>query len=214
MQVNNSTSPNFKGIYIVKGTARNVERASDMIRRACNSTAVHELLAFEANLSGKTYEAPKQVLRDFTDCLYCYLTNVYDTLQPLVQNLIATNEDTEIISEYLGKSFEDSETGEILNAEEVQALLYETIEKQEEGMDKYESAKEACYRGDSSALADIVVKSQIEAKNNLKEALAPYEIPTSEVPVLNAENIIEAIDEERFDYINGHIYNDTYEIEN
>lgn len=214
MQINNSTSPNFKGIYIIKGPAYKVEKASDMIRRACNNTAVHELLALEANLSGKTYEAPKQVLRYFTDCLYCYLTNVYDTLQPLVQNLIATNEDTEIISEYLGKSFEDSETGEILNAEEAQALLYEIIEKQEEGMDKYESAKEACYRGDSSALADIVVKSQIDAKNNLKEALAPYEIPTSEVPVINAENIIEAINEERFDYINGHIYNDTYGIEN
>ena len=101
MQVNNSTSPKFGALYIIKGTANKVDKASTLIRRACNNEYVHEILNFEALAAGNKYEYPQKVLKNFTDCAYHYLTGVYGALQPLVQNLIATNDDAGIIVDFL-----------------------------------------------------------------------------------------------------------------
>ena len=215
MQINNSTSPNFKGIYIIKGPAYKVEKASNMIRRACNNQSVHDLLAFEAEMEGRTYEYPKQVLKNFTDCMYCYLTNVYDKLQPLVQNLIATNEDTEIITEYLGDYLEISDEAEADNysIDEVKGFISKIINEHEENMVAYQEAKEKCYNGDSSALANIVVKSQIESKEKLNEILEPYGIAQEEIPVISADKAIECMENNLFHYETGRVFDETYGID-
>lgn len=214
MQVNNNIQPSFKSLYIIQGTANKVDKASTLIRRACNNIDVHHALAFEHEIAGKIYEYPETVIGKFTDCAYYYLTNVYDQLQPFVQNLIGTNEDAKIISEYLSDGIPEEEEYTEADYENLKNMVADTIKKQEANQKEYDSAKEQCYAGNSAPLAKIVVNNRIEAKKRLAEILAPYGILPEEVHSISADKVIEAIENDQFLYTKGHIVDEYYESEN
>ncbi len=207
MYVNNSTQPNFKSLYIIKGTAKNVDKASTLIRKTCNNAYVHDILAFEMGMAGMEYTPPKKVLKNFTDCDYCYLTQVYSATQPLVQNLIATNEHVDIVKNYLLKDIKESdykeETAEGFDEGDLKIMILDKLEDEADAIEAYEFAEEKCKQGDSGPLTKFIVESQIKAKECLNKILEPHGISTEHIRTINALDVINAITNRQFDPIKG-----------
>lgn len=207
MYVNSSTQPNFKSLYIIKGTAKNVDRASTMIRRACNNAYVQNILDLEMNMAGAEYIAPKKVLKNFTNCDYCYLTQVYSATQPLVQNLIATNEHADIVKEYMLKKVEESgfsqDEADDINLEDLKVMLIDKLDEEADAIEAYEIAEEQCKQGDAAPLTQFLLDTQIKAKDCLANILRPHNLSAKNIRSISAEDIITAFANRQFDPILG-----------
>ena len=73
----------------------------------------------------------------------------------------------------------------------------------------YESARKKCIEtGNSAPLTEFVLKKAIEAKNILKKMFAPYNIKNEDIKVSNADSVIDAIYQDKFNYIDGSLKGD------
>lgn len=207
MQINNTPTPSFKGLYIVKGTANKVEQATQQIKRACSNPTVHEALAEEAAMFGKVYQAPARVVTSFFDCIHYGLVDIFDSLQPFVQNIIATNEDTEIITNHMNRFFKglNSDADSEENAKEIFSKIASVVIEHEQKKEAYQDAKNQCDKGNGKPLLDIIAETQNEARKVLKEILDPYGINPNSVKVLSAENVLKGIENDTFNYSTGDI---------
>ena len=137
------------------------------------------------------------------------LTGLYGDRQPLVQMLVATNEDSKIVEDYYHRLFALSAIEEEENPDEehlaiVKNRIDKFFKKNAEKFIEYNQAqRKFMEKGDASFLSNFIVKRAIEAKNKLVEFLVPYNKKESDIPVLHANDVIMAIEKDSFDYING-----------
>ena len=210
MRLNVNNGPNFNGLYIVKGTNKRVDKVTMMIRSVCNNSQVQDTLAFEAEANGMNYIAPLKLLKNFTDCAYHYLTGAYGVLQPLTQNLIATNEHADIIKDFMLRKTLDFGS-EPLSIKMLEEKILDLLLGSEEENEAYEYAKEQCDKGNAKPLADFVVQSQIKAKKCLNEILEPCGYSASDIKVLNVDDVLESMEKGQFNPVTGALENNLKE---
>ena len=206
--INNTTNPNFKGIYIIKGTGRKVAQATSLICERCSNPSIQSYIENSAKSQGKKYIPPK-FISDFTDVCFKYLTGYFHETQPLVESLIATNEHTEIIDEYytnvhdLGFLDGQNELNEELTEQIKKILAKESINYNIDLSDFEYSREECLNNANPKPLTDFILKKAIEAKNTLDKMLKPFFISKEEIRILNADNVINAIANNMFNFIEG-----------
>lgn len=198
MKINYSTSNSFKGLYIIKGTGREVSEAMAKISKKSQNNVSKEVLKEKTHL-------------DLKGCYTEMLTGIFGKKQPLAQILVATNDDVQIIENYYSKLFGIDLNTNIDELDEVHATIFRNrvekfFKKNLENFVEYNQAQKKCTeQGDASSLSSFIVKQAVQAKKKLTELLTPYGINESNIKTLNATNVLEAIENESFDYVNGNI---------
>ena len=202
MQVNNNVGTSFKGLYIIKGTNKRVDAATTAIRSVCNNSYVRDMLAFEVESRGINLALPKTPMKNFTDCAYHYLTGFFGDLQPLTQNLIATNEHAGIIKDFMMRKTMDFDPSP-LTIEMLEESITELFLGSDKENEEYEFASNECKKGNAKPLAEFVVQSQIKAKECLNEILEKSGYSAKDIKVLNVDEVLESISRGQFDPMSG-----------
>lgn len=196
MKINHSTSNSFKGLYIIKGTGREVSEAMAKISKKNHNNVLKEVLKENTH-------------SDLKGCYTEMLTGIFGKKQPLTQTLVATNDDVQIIDNYYSKLFGIDLNTNIEDLDEVHATIFRNrvdkfFKKNLENFVEYHQAQKKCTEhGDASSLSSFILKQAVQAKKKLIEILTPYGIKESSIKTLNATNVLEAIENETFDYVNG-----------
>ena len=200
MKINSTTTNSFKGLYIVKGNGRDIAKViSNIHKNAIPSETVKESGAKLKPLKGYTIDL---------------LTGLYGEKQPLAQILIATENDVQLVDNYYIKLFgkspkEDSEELDDVHLTIFQNRIDKFFKKNLENLVEYNRAQEKFIdKGDASSLSSFILKQAIQAKKKLVEILAPYSLKGEDLPTLRAENVLNAMENDSFDYVNGSVIYD------
>ncbi|MBE7711244.1 MAG: hypothetical protein E7Z92_03790 [Cyanobacteria bacterium SIG31] len=208
MQVNNSINPSFKGLYIIKGTGKKVARATSLICEKCSDPVMQEILREQAKIVGVKYN-PQNIIPNFLGVTYHALTGYFDEKQPLVKNIIATNEHTPIVDEYQIKegNFQFLNDIEDFNEAELEMMkncFINELHKFQRDLYNYETAQKECFeKGNSSLLTKFIINKAIEAKKILNKMLIPHKINPAEIKTLDADTVLDAIYQDKFNCIDG-----------
>ena len=216
----NNNQPSFQGMYILKGKAKTVNKAHRMIIDNCGGKYA-ELREFVANYCGKTVEEKPYV--GFNNIESLNLVNIYSDNQPMVHKLIATNEHVPNIVNWNLTMLPPQEDIMVELMEEPKAFmspcgtnvdekgrgllnhLYSQIKMLHEEMAPYIEAERAAQRGNMDKISDFLIDSMQQLKQRLQEVRDLATVPYSEPKVLIAKDVINAIKENRFNFITGEI---------
>lgn len=211
----NNNQPAFKGMYIIKGKAKNVKNAAELIYNKCGS---------ELN---RTYDRMKHNNVSYFPILdevrVLNLTDMYDENQPMAHVLIATNEHTPNIDNWrktmtppmrdkLKEKLEELTiertpfgviiSGDIYGiAQEIQTRIRQFQEKAA----LYIEAKEAAKRGNDDLMCDFLIDSMMKMKQRLQEIRNLATVPYDNPEIIKATEVLKAIKEEKFNFITGEI---------
>ena len=211
----NNNQTTFQGMYIIKGKAKNVQKAAESIYNHCGS---------EIN---RAYNQMKNINVSYFPHLeevkVLNLTDIYDENQPMVHTLIATNEHSKNIDNWrrtmippmrdkLKEKLEEMTVektpfGLIISgdirciAEEIQKRIQQFNEK----MGPYHKAQEASKRGNNDLMYDFIIDRMMEVKQKLQEIRDLATVPYDDPKTIKAKDILKAIEEQKFNFITGEI---------
>ena len=215
----NNNQPSFQGMYIIKGNAKNVEAAHRMIIDRCGGKFA-ELREATAKILGKPVQ---KSYSGFKDVETLNLVPIYSENQPHVHQLISTNEHVPNIENWnltmnppqrdpldemmkqvsvfqtpYGPRVEGNIRG-IING------LQAKIKMIEEKMAPYKEAERTAQKGNMDKMSDFLIDCMQQIKQRLQEIRDLATVPYDEPKILNAKDVINAIKENRFNFITGEI---------
>lgn len=207
MQVNSISQQSFRGLYIIKGTGRDVSKATYEICRRSSSPIMQRFLQDQAAQEGLVYKA-KDLISELGSITYHSLTGYYGESQPLVQNIIATNNDCNIVDNFCEKFYSLEFLNEIdaFDSKSIKTLAQTLIniqEKENRDMARYEFANLKCNEGNPTPLTDFILEKAIQAKKTLANMLAPYGKKEKDIEFLEARTVLNALEQDMFDCVNG-----------
>jgi len=213
MKINNTNlSVNFKGMYIVKGSNKDIETISNAIELKANVNA------------NKWYSIPKKdALQDydelhlvpdtkFTNSIverlfftnkhcsnfknYCYYNNINDIMELDMNEICSAAKESGNITKTLRKVSSISNQQK-LNIQEVMNRDEFVMRKLENGnisIDKYLDF--------FSTVRDYFVNYSRKTIDEIKKVAS---VPFNEVAVLDAKDVLKAVKNDSFDFVNGRI---------
>lgn len=216
----NNNQPSFQGMYVIKGSAKGVDKASEMIYERCGSESKKLLDRIDAQFFGK--KQPDYV-EGFENINTLYLAPVYGKNQPQVHKLFATNEHVPNICNWYMTMLphEKDPVAEKMKAVKIHKTPYGTfvegdirgiinglkgkIQKIVEEIAPYREAEDAAKRGDMDKMSDFLIEYMKKIKQRMQEVRELATVPYEEPKVLNAKEVIAAIRDGRFDFVTGEI---------
>ena len=217
----NNNQPSFQGMYILKGKAKTVDRVSQLISERCfdEIRVIHNRIRNQL-----TGEQIPEYVREFTDYNTLNLVPIYSENQPMVHKLIATNEHVPNICNWyeIMNPYEKDQL--LVKIEEVRVIqtpngtrvegdiggiikgLQAKIQKIQQKMAPYLEAERAAQNGNMDKLSDFLIDSMQQIKQRLQEVRDLATVPYDEPKVLKAKEVINAIKENRFDFVTGEIH--------
>ena len=208
MKINHSTSNSFKGLYIIKGTGREVNTVISKINKKCSNKNTACKIGDKIE---KTSES-NNTIKDFKKCYTEKLTGIYGDKQPIAHVLIATNDDIKIIENYYSKLLGISLDTNMEEMDEVHLTIFKNrvnkfFKTNLNNFVEYQKAQKKCIEhGDASSLASFTIKQVVQAKKKLAEILSLGQIK-DDVKTLRANEVLEAINNNSFDFNTGIITN-------
>ncbi len=208
MKVNNLTSNSFRGLYIVKGSGKEVTEVVTKICKKTSNPSIRNFVQFIESNQGLKGEAEKTI-DNFKNCNIDILTGVYSAKQPLVQALVATNDDVAILENYYSNLYGVNAGTNFDELDEVHMTIFKNrvakiLKKNAEKFVEYDEAyKKFLNTGEAYSLSNFILKQAINAKKKLAEILSPFNIKEENLSSLNASKVLQAIKADGFDYING-----------
>lgn len=217
----NNNQPSFQGMYILKGKAKTVDRASQLISERCfdEIRVIHNRIRNQL-----TGEGIPEYVREFTDYNTLNLVPIYSENQPMVHKLIATNEHVPNICNWyeIMNPYEKDQL--LVKMEEVRVIqtpngtrvegdiggiikgLQAKIQKIQQKMAPYLEAERAAQNGNMDKLSDFLIDCMQQIKQRLQEVRDLATVPYDEPKVLKAKEVINAIKENRFNFVTGEIH--------
>ena len=178
----------FKGMYVIKGLSKDVDKAYGMVSDKCKT----ELSLFYDQMVAKK---PREYCEGLKKVLNIILSeHSLGKNAPETRLLIATNEHCENVCNWHNTMHGWGSVPQQVTDRLVDADLKEYVE-----------AREKLKQGDVDPMIDIAAKNIESAKRRLQEVRDLATVPCGEIKELNANDVINAIKEKRFDFITGEI---------
>lgn len=178
----------FKGMYVIKGLSKDVDKAYGMVSDKCKT----ELSLFYDQMIAKK---PREYCEGLKKVLNILLSeHSLGKNAPETRLLIATNEHCENIC-----NWHNTMHGWIPTPQPVIDRLVNADLKE------YADAREKLKRGDVDPMIDITAKNIESAKRRLQEVKDLATVPCGDIKELEAKEVIKAIKGKKFDFITGEI---------
>ena len=202
--VMSQNQPNFKGVYIIKGVCKDVEKAEEIIRRKCGD---------EFN---RMFNKGRNFFPNFNKYTTLNLTDIFDSNQKNVKCLIATNEHYPNVINYNKKYISPNKPpmpeapyahqplSRDVIIENINFLQKRMAEIQQK-MAPFKHAEECEKYGNNDPMSNFLIDSYLQAKERLQRFKETATVPMDEIKELNAKEVLTAIKEKKFNFINGEI---------
>ena len=215
----NNNQPSFQGMYVLKGKAKTVRIAKEMIIDRCGG-------CFQigrenmAKILGKEVQKPYV---GFNDIETLNLVPIYSDSQSLVHQLVATNEHVPNVVNWYKTMLSGEKDPLVKKIEQVKVFktpngtivegdiggiikgLQAKMKMVSEKIAPYQEAERAAQNGNMDKMSDFLIDAMQQVKQRLQEVRDLATVPYSEPKVLKAKEVIDAIKNGRFDFITGEI---------
>ena len=184
MQINNNNSITFNGHYIIKGDIKSIEKFSKLV----HANYIDDSYGF-VNLKNpdKFWGWEEEVL-----------IPKFTRNQDYAESLHVTNDDADIVRAYRSKKFADEEKS-LNKFKDIYEYADALEKKQVEKLSEYFRAQ---FEGVSS-FCDFMIDRFVDGRRHLADVMG-FDV-ANDIKTVNAKDAIQAIKENRFDFVEGKI---------
>lgn len=205
--IKKSLQPNFQGMYVLRGVAKDVESATFLINEKCGEKF------------NRLFFPNRPYFPGFYEMNHLNLQTFYSDNQQNFKRLIATNEHVPNIANWYQNyrpikkiTHTERELSNLTQTEEIMdqyrlnqmlRLIQRVREEQSEKKAIYRQAKKQKKLNNPEPMADLLIDLHLQAKKTLQQVKKCVVVPIEEIAELDVKTVLEAITKRRFNFITG-----------